>query len=53
MFQQLSWYKRICATPNRSNEVGREELAAAYLRYYVFKRKRQSKCILVSAHFLC
>lgn len=37
LLQQLSWYKRISATPNRSNEMGREEIAATYLRYYVLK----------------
>jgi hypothetical protein len=45
MLQQLSWYKRISATPNRSNEMGREEIAATYLRYYVLKQQEDRSAV--------
>jgi hypothetical protein len=36
------WYNRISATPNRSNAVGREEIAATYLRYYALKKQEDN-----------
>jgi hypothetical protein len=42
MLQQLSWYKSISATPNRCNEVDREEIAAKYMRHYVLKRQEEA-----------
>jgi len=45
MLQQLSWCKRISATPNGSNEMGREEIAATYLRYYVLKQQEDRSAV--------
>jgi hypothetical protein len=42
MSQQLSWYKLFSVTPNRSNKVDREEIAATYLRHYLLKQQEEA-----------